>query len=266
MAVTVPAHLAPRALLPSIRSVVTPVGALRLHAAHARPAHPVVALPVVLVHGYVISGRYMRPTLRRVAREADCWAPDLPGHGRSSTPPAVLDVAGYADALAAWMEAVGLARAVLVGNSLGCQIVARAAVRHPARVAGLVLAGPTVDARARSIGAQLWRLSRDALRERPSLWFLELADLLRVGPRRALAMARMTVADRIEGALPEVRCPVRVVRGELDPLVSQPWAVRIAAAAGAPPPIVIRGAAHGVNYDAPEALARIVLDFARELR
>lgn len=253
-------------MLPSLASTWHTVGPLRLHATHAAPAgNPAVDLPVVLVHGFVISNRYMRPTLRRVALAAECWAPDLPGHGRSDTPRTPCSVPGYADALLDWMTAAGIPRALLVGNSLGCQVIAHAAAKAPGRVAGLVLAGPTVDARARTVRAQVGRLLRDALRERPSLWLLELLDLLRVGPRRVVAMIRATLADRIEAVLPEVAAagiPTLVVRGEHDPLVPDDWAARVAALAGAGPPVVIAGAPHGVNYDAPEALATLVLAFA----
>jgi 2-hydroxy-6-oxonona-2,4-dienedioate hydrolase len=244
------------------------VGGLLVHATYAGPGGPVpsgMRIPIVLVHGFVISSRYMYPTLRRIAHAAECWAPDLPGHGRSETPPRPLDVPGYATALLAWMEAAGIARALLVGNSLGCQIIAHAASRDPVRVAGLVLVGPTVDARARTIRQQAWRLVRDAFRERASLWLLELLDVIRVGPRRMLAMARATVADRIELVLPHVQAPTLVVRGEHDTLVPQAWAEQVARLARAPAPVIVPGAAHGVNYDAPEALAALVLDFARTL-
>ena len=255
-------------MIPDIESVYARIGSLRVHAAHARPAASssfTTIPPVVLVHGYAISGQYMRPTLALLAHHADCWAPDLPGHGRSETPPRPLDVPGYADALVAWMDAVGLERALLVGNSLGCQVIAHVAVRHPRRVVGLVLTSPTVDAKARTAWAQAWGLLRDAFHERFSLWLLEVVEMLRVGPFRMAAMARATLADRIEAVLPSVRVPVRVVRGELDPMVTQEWAEQVARLAHAPPPIVVAGAAHGINYDAPDALAEIVLRFAREL-
>lgn len=242
-----------------------------MHAAPDAPpatpasAAPASATPIVLVHGFVISGRYMRPTLRRLARAAPCWAPDLPGHGRSSTPPAALDVEGYARALLDWMTAAGLPRALLVGNSLGCQIIARAAALAPERVAGLVLVGPTVDPRARTVREQLWRLVKDAFRERASLWLLEALDLLRVGPFRVVDMIRVTLADRIEEVLPVLRAlgvRVLVVRGEHDPLVPEGWARRVAAESGGALAVVPDGA-HGVNYDEPEALAAVVLEFAR---
>lgn len=239
--------------------------ALRVHAVRARPARPALPFPVVLVHGAIISGRYMRPTLRRVGRHADCWAPDLPGHGRSDTPPRQLDLPGYAEALVAWMDTVGIERALLVGNSFGCQVIAHAAARHPGRAVGLVLVGPTVDARERRFFAQTWHVVRDAFHERFSLWLLELADMMRVGPVRMVAMVRATLADRIEDVLPAVRVPVRVVRGELDTLSRLDWCTQLAELAHAPPVIEVPNGSHGLNYDDPESLTAIVLAFAREL-
>jgi pimeloyl-ACP methyl ester carboxylesterase len=58
------------------------------------------------------------------------WVPELAGHGRSDNPPKVLDVCGHADVLDRWMDAVGLGRAVFLGNSYGCQVIAELAVRH----------------------------------------------------------------------------------------------------------------------------------------
>ena len=239
--------------------------ALRVHAVRARPAHPELPFPVVLVHGDIISGRYMRPTARRLGAHVDCWVPDLPGHGRSDTPPRQLDLPAYADALVAWMDAVGIERALLAGNSFGCQVLAHVGVRHPDRAVGLMLVGPTVDQRARSVAGQTWRIVRDAFHERFSLWLLELADMIRVGPVRMAAMARATLDDHIEKVLPGVRVPVRVVRGEKDTLSPREWAAHLAELAHAPPPIEVAGGSHGLNYDAPEALTAIVLAFAREL-
>ena len=94
-----------------------------------RPRCP--APSVVMVHGLVISSLYMVPSARLLAEDYPVLAPDLPGFGRSGKPDRVLDVPELADALAAWMEAVGLASAALVANSLGCQVVADLAVRRP---------------------------------------------------------------------------------------------------------------------------------------
>ncbi|UQA91182.1 alpha/beta fold hydrolase [Streptomyces halobius] len=46
---------------------------------------------------------------------------------------------------------------MLLGGSFGCQVAVVAAARHPDRIAGLVLVGPTVDPAARSFVRQLLR-------------------------------------------------------------------------------------------------------------
>jgi 2-hydroxy-6-oxonona-2,4-dienedioate hydrolase len=51
------------------------------------------------------------------------YAPDLPGFGRSSKPRKVLEMVELADALAAWMARIGLPRAAMIGNSMGCQVI-----------------------------------------------------------------------------------------------------------------------------------------------
>ena len=60
------------------------------------------------------------------------------------------NVDGLADALAGWLCANGLRDAILIGNSLGCQMIAALALRHPELVARAALIGSTVDPAARS--------------------------------------------------------------------------------------------------------------------
>src|SRR5215213_12031128 len=86
---------------------------------------------VVLVHGLVVSSRYMIPVAERLASYYRVYAPDLPGFGKSAKPPRALDMPELADFLDAWMQAISLESAVLIGNSMGCQVIAHLAVRHP---------------------------------------------------------------------------------------------------------------------------------------
>jgi pimeloyl-ACP methyl ester carboxylesterase len=69
--------------------------------------------------------------------------PDLPGHGRSAGP-ALASVEAIADWIAALLDATGIARAVLVGHSMGSLVALEAAARHPGRCAGMVLVGSSV--------------------------------------------------------------------------------------------------------------------------
>src|SRR5260370_35303248 len=78
-------------------------------------------------------------------------APDLPGHGRSSGAPlqAIVDMADWTAAL---LDAAGVAKAWLVGHSIGSVVALEAAARHPAQGSAPGLIGP---AAALAVGPDL---------------------------------------------------------------------------------------------------------------
>lgn len=65
---------------------------------------------------------------------------DNRGAGRSSAPDEPYSIRGMADDAAALMEAIGIARAHVVGASMGGMIAQELAINHPRRVDRLVLA------------------------------------------------------------------------------------------------------------------------------
>jgi len=67
---------------------------------------------------------------------------DLPGHGESSLDLGSGSLDELAAAVIAYMDAVGIQRAHLVGHSMGAAACLVLADREPARVRSLVLAGP----------------------------------------------------------------------------------------------------------------------------
>src|ERR1700674_3180310 len=67
-------------------------------------------------------------------------APDLPGHGRSAGAP-LPAIADMADWTAGLLDAAGVAKARLVGHSMGSLIALEAAARHPEKVSALGLIG-----------------------------------------------------------------------------------------------------------------------------
>lgn len=237
------------------------VDGLRMHArVAARPA-PEGAPVVILVHGLVVSSRYMVPTLSNLAPYYRVYAPDLPGFGRSEKPSRALNIPGLAHALDGWMEAMGLESAMLVGNSMGCQVIAELAVRSPGRVELAVLQGPVMDPGARNLPQQAARLALDCLREPPSLLLIEVLDLIVAGPLRSLRTFRYAAEHRIEEKLPELRAPTLVLHGGRDPIVPEQWAREVAGLLPDGRLVVVEEAAHAMNYDAPSELARHVRAF-----
>ncbi|HUZ88449.1 MAG TPA: alpha/beta hydrolase [Candidatus Acidoferrales bacterium] len=112
------------------------VGSLRIH-------HTVAGergSPLLLLHGLGSSG-YLEwgANLDFLAFENRVFAPDLPGFGRSAKPPAPYGVAYFARFIDAYMDAVGLDSAVLVGASMGGRVALEVALSNAARVDKLVL-------------------------------------------------------------------------------------------------------------------------------
>lgn len=68
---------------------------------------------------------------------------DLPGHGNSDGPP-LTSIAAMADWVAAWLNALGIERAALVGHSMGTLIALELAGRDKAPVSAIALLGAAV--------------------------------------------------------------------------------------------------------------------------
>ncbi len=228
---------------------------------HARVADAAAGTPIVLVHGLGVSSAYLVPTALALAPDHPVYAPDLPGFGRSEGPSRTLDVTQLARELLAWMDAMGLERPLLLGNSLGCQVIVALTVAAPQRVAGLVLVGPTVDPQWRTFAQQVPRWLREGTREPWSLFPILALDYLRCGARRFFASGRFALAHHMEDELPYVQVPTLVVRGERDAFVSPAWAERVTRLLPRGELATIAGAPHAANYSAPEALASLVRMF-----
>jgi len=220
--------------------------------------------PVVLVHGLGVSGRYMIPTALRLAPHRQIYAPDLPGFGRSQGRGRALNITELAEALFGWMEEVGIPRAVLLGNSIGCQVVIDLTLRRPSAVERIVLVSPTVDAGARTVFRSFSRLLLDVPRERLSLTFIALLDYLQAGLGRTAHTFGYALQDRVEEKLSSVTHPALVVRGGRDPIVSERWAAQVSGLLPAGRLAVVKDAAHAVNHNSPDALAGIVLNFLND--
>ena len=165
----------------------------------------------------------------------------------------------------ALLEAVGLERPPLVANSMGCQVVAALAARHPERLGPLVLVGPTIDPHRRTAFRQTLHGTIDSLREPPSLLAIIALDYLVFGPRRLVATARSALRDRIEDNLPRIETPTLVVRGEHDGFISQRWAEEAVALLPQGRLVVVPAEPHAVHYTRPRLVAALVRRFLQEV-
>ncbi len=244
-----------------IRSMWRTIDGVRIHALVGGEGQP-----VVLVHGYGLSGAYMLPLGRELAGSCTTYAPDLPAQGKSDAPRDALGISALADLLGDWIDAVGLGRPAVVANSFGCQIVTDLAVRRPASVGPLALIGPTIDPTQRRGRRQLAAALRDSAREPFSLLAIAARDNAQTGIGTLLATARLALRDRIEERLPALTQPAVVIWGEKDPFVGRAWAERVAALLPRGRLVVVPGEPHAVHYTRPALVADIVLELLAEER
>ncbi len=240
----------------SVKRMWITLKGVQVHTRIAGNVQGVTRPGMILVHGLGVSSRYLVPTAKLLADHYCVYIPDFPGFGRSGKPAQVLSLAELADVIAALMDAVKLERAVLLGNSFGCQIIAEFAMRHGERLSQAILVGPTMDRQARTSPQQIWRLLRDAFYEHPALPFIVLRDFWDAGPQRVWRTLQHALADAIEQKLPHMHVPTLVVRGVNDPFAPQPWVEEVTLRLPRSWLIVVGGVGHAINYTAPDKLAR----------
>lgn len=222
--------------------------------------------PLVLVHGIGMSGEYFLPFAEELAAEYDVYSVDLPGYGSSPRPPRALTIPELGEAVVEAIRVLGLDGAVVVGHSMGSQVVAHVVAGNPGLCRGYVLVGPTVDRAARGLGTLARRLLRDSMGEPMTSNIVALRSVLWMGPLRYLQTARHMFEDRIEETIARCEAPGLVVRGALDPIAPIGWAVDLVRRAPDAGLVQIPGARHAVQHNEAGELARACAPFLAGLR
>lgn len=237
-----------------------------------------------LTHGAGLDHGLWRHNLAALAERHRVLVWDVRGHGLSRPMGARFTVPTVLGDMAALLDAVGAAEAVLIGQSMGGNLAQEFVRRHPERVRALVLVECVCNS------APLTRAERLGVRLAPAL--------LRLYPYRALlrtsarsisdrdevrdycheAMARLDKRETLEVMQATLGC----VRGDPEYRIARPfmlvrgadsragsiavqgpvWARREPACRA---DVVIPDANHCVNMDAPDAFNAAVLRFLEAL-
>jgi len=139
---------------------------------------------VVFLHGTSGHLEAFSRNLGAHAEQYACHAIDMLGHGYTAKPDFPYEIPRYAEHLLGYLDAVGVERAHIVGESLGGWVGARTAIDHPERVlslqllcAGGTVANPTVMERIRtSTRAAVASDDIELTRERLQLLMADPAD------------------------------------------------------------------------------------------
>ncbi|MET3141452.1 UNVERIFIED_ORG: pimeloyl-ACP methyl ester carboxylesterase [Arthrobacter sp. UYEF10] len=229
---------------------VAPVGDV------ARPTY-------VLLHGIGVSHRYFARLHRELALAADVYSFDLPGFGDAPKPRRQVPVGEYAAFVRAALAEAGVTSCVVIGHSMGTQHAVELALQEPELVAGVVLMGPVVDPRRKSVARQALALTRDAMfSESPSANAIVLADYFRAGPRWYFTELPVMMRYPLEARIRGVSQPLLVLRGSQDPVAGRDWCERLAAQAHQGSATEIPGHGHVFQHTATGPVAAAITGWA----
>ena len=236
----------------------------RILDAVSSPASASLRLPLLFLHGLGCSSDAWQPALNYLARRQfgrPVFVPDMPGFGCSPGPHLAMGMEELADWAVHLMDALGVERAHLAGNSMGCQVALALARRHPERVVGLVLVGPTAGERYIPFWRYALGLLLDGCRE-PVIYTAVLARMyFQMGVPRYLATTVKMLEDEPIAHAADVQAPCLILRGQHDGIIPDSVARRLAAALPRGEFQRMRGAAHALQFSRPQEFVEIALAF-----
>ncbi|MCA9414775.1 MAG: alpha/beta hydrolase [Candidatus Omnitrophica bacterium] len=246
--------------------------------------------PVVLLHGFPTSSYTWRHVIPRLSNDYEVYAPDLPGYGKSDLgPQADRGISAQSFYIDEWMDSLGLSGTILVGQGIGGGVALQIAIRHPDKVAGLILInpacydsypsnyakllaepgwGPFVGSGAARRGGFHHNLSQGVYHQKLlsdgvvdsyyAPWNSE------AGRRNLIRAATDLKAKDMMEIMPRVRSlkvPTLVVAGLFDPFQSINYSKRLAAEIPGAQFIQIPNCGHFASEDEPEKIVRYVKTF-----
>lgn len=173
-----------------------------------------------------------------------------------------LTIADFADLVGEVIDDLGLEDPVLVGHSMGTQVVVDLAARRP-ELTSLILIGPVINAAERRIPIQAWRFLTSSLREPGRVKALAMGAYLLCGPRWFFRILPEMMTDPVEDRLGDIQASTLVIRGEQDANCPADWVDQVADTLPRSAAWEIPGAAHSVVYPHADEVSRLCVEHAR---
>lgn len=223
----------------------------------------------VLVPGIGVSSNYFERLAAHLNDYGPVHALDLPGFGGVPHPKAGrMSIGDYADLVGQVIDELGLVDPVLVGHSMGTQVVADLAARYPdgfagpggrpaAQLSSIVLLGPVLSPDQRTLRKAALNFVRAALREPPRVAVLALQAYLLCGVRWFSRVLPEMMHFPIEEALPRIRANTLVISGKLDTLCPSDWIDEVMSLLPSARVEIIEEAAHSVMHAHADTVAAL---------
>jgi pimeloyl-ACP methyl ester carboxylesterase len=175
--------------------------------------------PVVLMHGYTDSRRSYDRVLPLLPSSYRVFAVTHRGHGQSSKPDAGYGTADFAADLAAFLDAMDIDSAIIVGHSMGSSVAQRFAIDYPARTRALVLEGAFLPAPGNEAVREFFQTVRT---------FTDPIDPRVVREFQQSTLARPVPQEFFEGVVRDsLQVPARVWKAALEPYLTMDFSDRL---------------------------------------
>ncbi|HJU65767.1 MAG TPA: alpha/beta hydrolase, partial [Gemmatimonadaceae bacterium] len=266
-------------VMPALKSVKVSTGIRLSYAEQGDPAAPAV----ILLHGWSDSWFSYSPVLSELAKVAHVYSVSMRGHGESDGPTTGYTMPQMAADVVAFMDAVGLERAVVVGHSLGSLVAQHVAASVPARVTKLVLVGGVYDSRdetMKEMQKQVYgfrdEVPVDYIREFqlatlhnpvPDDFLATVIEESRKHPLHAWrGVADALNSDEAPAKLGRITAPTLLIWGDQDAFFKRDQQDALIAAIRGAKLLVYENTGHAVHWERPERFAKDVVAFLTETR
>jgi pimeloyl-ACP methyl ester carboxylesterase len=219
--------------------------------------------PFVLVPGIGVSSTYFEKLAPHLNEFGPVHAVDLPGFGGVPHPDHALSIREYADLVGRVIDDLQLDDPVIVGHSMGSQVVSDLVSRRP-ELSTLVLVGPVIHPSERRVLTQARRFLQASWHEPGTVKVLAISSYLFCGFKWFARILPKMMAFPIEDRLPLIRAHTLVIRGEFDAVAPREWVEQVGELLPSSRLFEITGAAHSVMYAHAEAVGRLCVDHARQ--
>jgi len=240
--------------------------------------------PLVLIHGLSATSLIWAFQVPEFSLDYRAVIMDLRGHGQSGKPEMEYSIDLFSRDVVALMDHLGIERAHIVGGSMGGMVAQQLALDYPQRVKRLVLADSmshldtclrmkmeTWGLIAERLGMEMqardampWSFSSSYINEHSDGIMDIIGQVAALPVQPYLQSLEATIAHDVRERLSSIAAPTLVITGDQDILVPRQYADILCESIPDSRLEVIKGAAHVVNIEQPEAFNAVVLDFLGE--
>ncbi len=231
-------------------------------------------MPILFLHGFPLDHTIWNPVIPLLEDRARLILPDLRGHGQTSSPDGVYQMAEIAEDMVQFIDELGIEKVILVGHSMGGYAALAFAKNHPSRLAGLGLVSTQAAADSPERRAGRYATIREVetngtgkladsmsarLTTRPELIPMIRRIILATNPA-GIHGSLMGMAERpdMTDQLSMIKVPAVVIAGEADQINPLEKSEEMARLMPEGRLVVVPGAGHMPMLENPRVVAKAI--------